>query len=159
MNKKTILLLRDIIDSVSTRLPRENTDCARELVDHGEWGEALSLICTQLFEYDIPVPASVLENINAVGSAMRMDSKEWDGLVVETEVTKTDNREWEVLVSQNKGMEIPGEYMDRKAQGATANEVASELLSGGYGKLRAVIILRRLYGLTLQEANAVLKTE
>jgi len=32
---------------------KENVDDANDLLEHAEWGEALSLICTQLFEYDV----------------------------------------------------------------------------------------------------------
>ena len=83
MSKRIVSVVQAIIDSVDKRLPDHSADHARELLEHDEWGEALSLICTQLHEYDIPVPAAVAASIKDAASLMNMDSSVWEQLTIE----------------------------------------------------------------------------
>jgi hypothetical protein len=72
-----------VIHAVDGALPVENITDARELLDHDEWGEALSLIYTQLYEYDVKISRSVFKDIELAGNKMGLDSKEWEVLEVE----------------------------------------------------------------------------
>ncbi len=58
-----------IIYELEGVLAPRDLSAARSL-NHNEWGEALDIICTQLFEYDLCIPKSVFEKIERVGSAM-----------------------------------------------------------------------------------------
>ena len=72
-----------VIDAVEGTLPVDNINDARELLEHDEWGEALSLIYTQLYEYDVKVSQSTFELIKSAGSKMGLDSKGWEVLEIE----------------------------------------------------------------------------
>lgn len=69
--------VRTVLEEVSAALPDENVQDARELLEHSEWGEALSLICTQLFEYDVAISGSTYDRIELLGRQMGMPPKEW----------------------------------------------------------------------------------
>lgn len=77
--------LRSLVDSVSNTLPEQNILDATELLDHGEWGEALSLVCTQLYEYDVGITLDCYQLIEGLGQQMKMPPREWEmlrGLIV-----------------------------------------------------------------------------
>jgi len=80
--KKIIPLIEKIIDAVKDDLPTENVTDARELLSHDEWGEALSLIYTQLHEYDVPISEKVFKMIDSAGCQMGMDNRGWKVLIV-----------------------------------------------------------------------------
>lgn len=69
-----------ILESVQDSLPAANVTDARELLEHAEWGEALSLICTQLYEYDITITRDVYHDIERTCRALGMPPKEWEML-------------------------------------------------------------------------------
>ncbi len=79
MSKKRRLIkgIRSVIEEVRTSLPPENVEDAIELLNHNEWGLALSLISDQLYEYDIPIDNSIYDQIERLGSQMKMPSSEW----------------------------------------------------------------------------------
>jgi len=79
---KVILLIEKIIDAVKGDLPADNISDAEDLLSHDEWGEALSLIYTQLYEYDVPVSEEVYSMIDSAGCQMGMDSRGWKDLTV-----------------------------------------------------------------------------
>ena len=79
---KIIPLIEKIIDTVKDDLPIENIADAKELLLHDEWGEALSLICTQLYEYDIPISEDTYNLIDRAGRQMGMDNQGWRELTV-----------------------------------------------------------------------------
>jgi hypothetical protein len=64
----------------SQALPGENVADAKELITHGEYGEALELICTQIFEYGVPVPSVAYKIIEECGKRMQMDDASWSFL-------------------------------------------------------------------------------
>ena len=53
---------------------------AVDLLEHDEWGECLSLVCTQLYEYDIAINRNTFESIQRIGKLMQMSPKEWENL-------------------------------------------------------------------------------
>lgn len=79
---KLIPLIEKIIDAVENDLSAENIANARELLSHDERGESISLIYTQLYEYDIPVSEDVYNMIESAGCQMNMDRRDWEGLTI-----------------------------------------------------------------------------
>ena len=69
-----------ILELVRETLPVENVNDTRELLENDEWGEALSLICTQLYEYEVEVDQALYDRIAAAGSEMQLPPKEWEML-------------------------------------------------------------------------------
>jgi hypothetical protein len=84
MRNKVISIVGEVIDAVDGKLPVENINDARELLEHNEWGEALSLIYTQLYEYDVKISQSTLDQIKLAGEQMGLDSKGWEVLEIES---------------------------------------------------------------------------
>lgn len=79
-----IHLVRAIVIAVEGRLPAADTQNAWGLVDAGEPGVALELLCTQLHEFDIAISESLLVQIITAGEAMGLASDLWTDLAVET---------------------------------------------------------------------------
>jgi len=82
MMNKIVSLIEEIIEAVKDDLPADNIMDARELLSHDEWGESLSLIYTQLYEYDIPVSKDVFKMIESAGNQMNMDNQGWKDLTI-----------------------------------------------------------------------------
>ena len=74
--------VRAIIAQLDGIVPARDIDNALELVDAGEWGEALSLVCTQLHEHDLAISNKLHRRISACGEAMGMDAHEWSDICV-----------------------------------------------------------------------------
>jgi hypothetical protein len=64
----------------SERLPDNNTADARDLIAHGEYGEALDLLCTQVYEYGVPVSSEAYKLIEECGKRMEMEESSWSYL-------------------------------------------------------------------------------
>lgn len=84
MGNEVIGIVGEVIDAVDGKLPVENINDARELLEHDEWGEALSLVYTQLYEYDVKVSQSTFDQIKLAGEKMGLDSKGWEVLEIES---------------------------------------------------------------------------
>ena len=69
--------IRSVLDEVRSSLPGENVKDATALLEHAEWGEALSLICTQLYEYEVAISGRTYDQIEWLGQQMNMASNEW----------------------------------------------------------------------------------
>lgn len=87
-SNKIISEIRSILSKVGNSLPVENIHDAEDLLEHNEWGESLSLICTQLYEYDITINQDMYEKIASLGREIDMPSKEWS--VLQELVKKND---------------------------------------------------------------------
>jgi hypothetical protein len=72
-----------VIDLEGGGLSASDIEYVWSLLDAGEPGVALEHLCDQLFEYDVTVPARVLEQISAAGEAMGLASDRWNDLTVE----------------------------------------------------------------------------
>ena len=72
--------LRSLVEVFSGALPEANIADATELILHGEYGEALELICTQVYEYEVPVSADAYKVIEECGKRMQMDESSWSFL-------------------------------------------------------------------------------
>jgi hypothetical protein len=71
---------RLLVEWFASELRPENIQDAGELLDHGEWGEAFDLICTQVYEYEVPVSREQYTVIEQTGRMLGMDSADWDYL-------------------------------------------------------------------------------
>ena len=78
MNKKKVVrLLNQLIDEVKALLPRENIEDALVLMNAGEWSEVHSLICTQLYEYEVAVPEELWSLVQRSGEMLGISTDEW----------------------------------------------------------------------------------
>jgi hypothetical protein len=66
-----------ILSAVKESLPKQTIVSATEFWEHDEWGEALSLICTQLYEYNLPVSAKTFEMIKSTALKMQLPEADW----------------------------------------------------------------------------------
>ncbi len=69
--------LRAVLAAFSETLPQANLDFAEDLIHHGEFGEALDTICTQVYEHDIPVAIGTYRTIEDCGQRMEMSASCW----------------------------------------------------------------------------------
>ena len=83
MKNEVTGIVGEVIDAVDGKLPVENIVDARELLEHNEWGEALSLIYTQLYEYDVAISRTIFDQIEVAGNKMGLDRKGWEVLEIE----------------------------------------------------------------------------
>jgi hypothetical protein len=70
------------VGAFSERLPEEQLQDMRELVQAGEPGIALENLCSQLYEYDIPVPVEVQATIVDAGRTMGIKPSYWERLSI-----------------------------------------------------------------------------
>jgi hypothetical protein len=74
---KTAQALLRILEQVDSRLPRNHIEDAKELVDNDEWLVALELICTQLYEYEVPISQELLRLIEEALQSMDVSTEGW----------------------------------------------------------------------------------
>ena len=72
--------IRSVLEEVGTSLLEENVQDATELLEHGEWRVALSLICAQLYEYNVAISQETYDQIECLGQEMEMPFNEWSML-------------------------------------------------------------------------------
>lgn len=85
MDLETIIAtLRAVVIELEGRLPAVDIQNAWGLLEAGEPGVALETLCTQLYEYDVPVPRTVLSQITETGEAMRLAPELWTDLTAES---------------------------------------------------------------------------
>jgi hypothetical protein len=82
MDLETILsTLRGVLVELEERLPAADVQNAWSMIDAGEPGVAFENLCTQLDEYDVPVPPVVLtQHGDGRGNALAADP--WNELRV-----------------------------------------------------------------------------
>jgi len=81
IEKKLLVILKQ----ADTLLPENELQDMIALVRGGEPGIGLENFCTQLFEYDVNVPADILTAIVILGSAMGVRPHYWEMLKSKTE--------------------------------------------------------------------------
>ena len=69
--------LRAVLAAFSETLPQADLDFAEDLIHHGEFGEALDTICTQVYEHEIPVTIDTYRVIEDCGRRMEMSASCW----------------------------------------------------------------------------------
>ena len=138
MRSKVIRIVGEVIEAIDGMLPVENIDDARELLEYGEWGEALHLIYTQLHEYGVKISQSTFDQIKLAGDKMGLDRKGWEVLEIEQSV-----------------VDVLKKCVRDYSSGANEQAIAKSLVRDGCGKLGSIAFLWRLFGLSLQEADQV----
>jgi hypothetical protein len=69
MNPERIAVrLRAGLSAVETELPPADVASIRVLVEVGEWVVALEALCTQLYEYDVPLASAQRASLIDLGS-------------------------------------------------------------------------------------------
>lgn len=76
--RKNIEETEDILEVVKHLLPTDNVEDALELLNYAEWGAALSLICTQIYEYEVPISQSFYDEVERLGKRMELVSADWE---------------------------------------------------------------------------------
>lgn len=64
------------------RLPERDIEGVRDLAGAGEWGLALEVLATQIYEYDLVVSKSEYEEIAAIGAEFGVEERYWRVLTV-----------------------------------------------------------------------------
>ncbi len=65
-----------IMDQLSG-LPENDIDNVEQLVQVGEWQVALEILCTQVYEHELFLPAAVLPQITDLCRELSVDDKYW----------------------------------------------------------------------------------
>src|SRR5439155_15773335 len=71
-----------VIAKLRGRLPTPDLELAESDARAGEWGVALEHMMSQLYEYDVAVPAPIYREIAQLGATMKLDPREWSILRV-----------------------------------------------------------------------------
>lgn len=74
---KIVTNIRDLLAQKGESLPSENSIDVLELLEHGEWGEAFDLMCTQLYEYDVELTEAQYLLVQETGDAMGVNATQW----------------------------------------------------------------------------------
>ena len=77
---KVVQNIRQLMADFASKLPSENITDAQDLIEHGEWGEAFDLLCTQVYEYELAVSQEQYALIDQTGGLMGLESTGWDYL-------------------------------------------------------------------------------
>ena len=78
--------LHELIEQICERFPPNETaemkigEEVKELISVGEPGIALENLCTQLYEYDVPLRREEVNLLATLGSEMHLDPKYWHRL-------------------------------------------------------------------------------
>lgn len=66
-----IQLLEDV------KLPAADIENIIEFTAHNEYGLAYETLCTQLYEYSVPISSAYYEKLSSIGMLMEIDSSMW----------------------------------------------------------------------------------
>ena len=75
--KKIASEISGVISDISDLLPAEDIHNALEFVKYGEWGEALDLVCTQLYEYEVEISEELHSKILKIYRNMNENIDRW----------------------------------------------------------------------------------
>ena len=76
-SKDSVEYLRNILSEVRDRLPIVDQETVEELLNVGEPGVALEILCTQIYEHDIQVPPRIILGIAKIGEMIGLDNSYW----------------------------------------------------------------------------------
>ena len=79
-NRRRPRLLNGILSQLEPLLHATDVQNAKEWIAHGEHGVALELICAQLQEYQLTIPAQVLASVKEAASEMGLPASLWQGV-------------------------------------------------------------------------------
>ena len=74
---RVIANIRHVLARTQSGLPAANVKDAQELLEHGEWGEAFDLVCTQLYEFDVGISEDLYKVVEQTALAMGLDAAQW----------------------------------------------------------------------------------
>ncbi|UAA37617.1 MafI family immunity protein [Paraneptunicella aestuarii] len=66
-----------LLVNLSTKLPENDIENIRELVEHGEWGVGVELLCSQLHEHEIVINEIEFQVIKGLVADMELSSDLW----------------------------------------------------------------------------------
>lgn len=69
-----------LLDGFESPIPAYQIEEMRDLCRSGEPGIALENFATQLVEYEVPIKANMIDQMEALGNAMGLDQKYWGWL-------------------------------------------------------------------------------
>jgi hypothetical protein len=72
--------LLQLIQIYARNFPAEQTEEMAKSVHAGEPGIAFEDLCTQLYEYDVPVDEATLREFKEIGSQMGIQPEYWERL-------------------------------------------------------------------------------
>lgn len=72
-------LLR-LLERFEPRLPVDDYDSLRSLVEQREWGVGLENLCTQLYEHSLPIAEAELRLIQELAAEMNLPQQVWNFL-------------------------------------------------------------------------------
>ncbi len=81
-NEEMKTKLNKLLEQVSYGLIDTDIQNINELLDYGEFGIALELICSQLYEHNSHITDIVLKDIIELAESMKMKASTWDFLEV-----------------------------------------------------------------------------
>ena len=68
-----------------SRIPDERLDISIDLAGHREPGIALEILCENIEEFDVAVPASFIARVARIGREMNLDERYWSRLQITVE--------------------------------------------------------------------------
>lgn len=146
--------LNAIITAFEKVLPDQIAE-ARDLLFHGEPGVALELICTCLHDREIAIDPRMYEMIDECRRLMEMDESTISFL---KELLPNGTRRDTSMDQLGHGTELVNDferYESMFRSGECADQVCRRAFADGIGKLQAVLMLRRVYGLSLDDAAKI----
>lgn len=66
-------LLTGLLDQLRGAMPDTDRENAMELIEHGELGVALELLCVQLIEHEVPLQSNQLRSLREVANLLSMN--------------------------------------------------------------------------------------
>jgi hypothetical protein len=73
-------LLLDAIGQFAEHFPQGRAESMCALVNAGECGVALEILCDNLFDYDVIPDEAMFDRLAAIGTAMGIASRYWEQL-------------------------------------------------------------------------------
>lgn len=65
--------LLELVNAFEKKLSESDIASIKELINAREWGIGFENLCTQLYEFEIPIPTEVYRRIKAIGQYMKID--------------------------------------------------------------------------------------
>ncbi len=147
------LNLQRLIADVSGFIPGKDVSEADLLTEHGEYGPAFELICEQLYEYlaGEQISEGLYSQIEELGRSMGVDESSWSFL---------DPRMFIVAPFPHIHAVVPSvdDVVSMRSAGRSAEQACKVLFEAGIRGVGLVRLLRRGYGLSLDEAVKIARS-
>lgn len=70
--------MRAVVIELERSLTSDEVQMIWELLDVGELGLAIEMLCSQLSEHGSTVDGEAIDRLRAVGTAMRLEPRQWE---------------------------------------------------------------------------------